>query len=143
DGQITVQWQWRRSNDWSSGRRAESNLRQVFQNDQLPLRWGTPQYTLEEGTPSGCFGGCQVSCQAACQATCESGCETSCESTCESSCQSSCEHSCQSTCESTSQGGGGCLRDGTPVTIWDEEEQTYRDIPVQDLKPGMILPGYN
>lgn len=29
------------------------------------------------------------------------------------------------------------------MTIWDEDEQVYREIPVEDLKPGMILPGYN
>lgn len=140
DGQVTVQWQWRSS---LSGRLIESTLRQVFQNDQLPLRWGAPQYTLEEGTPSGCFGGCQVSCQAACQVTCESGCEISCQSTCESACQTSCQQSCQSTCETTSQGGGGCIREGTPITIWDPDIQAYREVPVEQLQPGMILPGYN
>jgi len=35
------------------------------------------------------------------------------------------------------------LREGTPVTIWDPDLQEYREIPVEQLQPGMILPGYN
>src|SRR5690606_20595004 len=62
---------------------------------------------------------------------------------CEATCQSDCQLYCEATCELTAQGGGWCLREGTPITIWDEDTREYLEVPVQDLKPGMIVPGYN
>lgn len=114
---------------------ARIDARTVYQNEQLPIRWGRPIYTIDGGVTGGCFTGCEV--------MCESGCEVSCQSNCQSHCQTGCQVSCQSTCETTSQGGGGCLREGTPVTIWDPDLQVYREVPVEQLRPGMILPGYD
>src|SRR5690606_24153935 len=94
----------------------------VYQNDQLPLRPGLPIYSITPGgLTSGCFTSCQQTCQSSRQIECPG---------CESTCQTSCESGCQATCESSSQGGGGCIREGTPITIWDPELQAYREIPV-------------
>ena len=114
----------------------------IYQNQQYPLRLGAPVYSFGDLPPSGCFTGCQVSCESSCQASCQGSCEGSCESSCQKSCQSSCQTSCQSTCEKTSQSGGGCIREGTPIDVWDLEKQDYTTVPVEDLKPGMILPWY-
>ena len=113
----------------------------VYQIEQYPLRVGEPVYTFVTGCSSVCYTGCQVMCEVACEASCLSGCEGSCQTTCQTSCQG-CQISCQSTCEKTSQSGGGCIRAGTPIDVWDLEEQSYTTIPVEDLKPGMILPWY-
>src|SRR5690606_39792174 len=92
---------------------------------------------------AGCDTGCSASWQPTSQPAGERACETSFRHTCQLTCQTSCQPSCQSTCETTSQGGGGCIREGTPITIWDPDIQAYREVPVEELKPGMILPGYN
>jgi len=111
-----------------------SNVR-IFQNDQLPIRAGSPIYVGPfETPPPGCQLTCQISCQGSCQVSCQDGCE--------GSCQTGCQTSCQATCEKTSQSGGGCIRQGTPVEVWDLEAQEYITVPVEDLKPGMILPWY-
>ena len=115
--------------------------RRIWQNDQLPLRVGNPAYAVG-GSVGGCYTGCQVSCEGTCEASCQSSCQATCEDTCQASCQSSCQSSCQATCEKTSQSGGGCIRQGTPVDVWDLEKQDYITVPVEDLKPGMILPWY-
>lgn len=49
---------------------------------------------------------------------------------------------CTSTCEMRAQ-GGGCIREGTPILVWDPESRVYKEVPVEQLQPGMILPGYN
>src|SRR5690606_30454094 len=64
--------------------------RRVYQNEQLPIRWGFPIYTVGEG-PIGCYVGCEVSCQASCQLTCEGSCEKSCQHNCQRSCQTNCQ----------------------------------------------------
>src|SRR5690606_4962708 len=52
-----------------TGRNFYIRSRRVHQNEQLPIRWGRPVYTVGEG-PSGCYVGCEVSCQGSCQYTC-------------------------------------------------------------------------
>src|SRR5690606_8298762 len=131
-GQNTFEIRFRRAQSSSVTMRLR-NIR-VYQNDQLPLRPGIPMYSVTPGRPAG---GCFTHCQQTCQGSSQIGCPG-----CESNCQTSCESGCQGTCESSSQGGGGCIREGTPITIWDQELQAYREIPVEQLKPGMILPGY-
>src|SRR5690606_14504290 len=108
---------------------------QVYQNSQLPIRWGMPKYAIKGQVVGGCYSGCEVSCQGSC--------ETSCQGTCEVACKTGCETSCQATCETFTQGGGGCIREGTPVTVWDGEAQEYIEVPVEQLQPGMILPFYD
>src|SRR5690606_11340986 len=103
-------------------------------NEQLSIRWGKPFYTI-----AGAAGGCYSICQVACESSCQLGCQ----GTCEAHCQVGCQVSCHATCEPTAQGGGGCIREGTPITIWDPDIQAYREVPVEQLQPGMILPGYN
>lgn len=105
------------------------------QNDQLPIRSGVPVYAgLSTAPPASCQQTCQLSCQGSCETTCQTGCEGTCED--------GCQTSCQSTCEKTSQSGGGCIREGTPIDVWDLESQEYKTVPVEELKPGMILPWY-
>src|SRR5690606_17813162 len=113
---------------------ARIDARTVYQNEQLPLRWGRPVYTIEGGMV-GCYTGCQIMCEGSCQVSCQSDCQQH--------CQTGCQTSCQSTCEKSSQGGGGCLREGTPVMVWDEELQEYRQVPVEQLQPGMVIPRYD
>jgi hypothetical protein len=124
----------------ANARRIIINRRTVYQNEQMPLRPGVPVYTVSGGI-GGCYTGCEVACESSCESSCQSGCEGSCQDTCETSCQG-CQVSCQSTCEKTSQSGGGCIREGTPIDVWDLETQDYTTVPVEDLKPGMILPWY-
>src|SRR5690606_10170451 len=115
-GQNTFAIQLRRAQSSSVTMRIR-NIR-VYQNDQLPLRPGTPIYSVTQG---GLTSGCYTHCQQTCQSSTQIGCPG-----CESNCQTSCERGCQATCESSSQGGGGCIREGTPITIWDPELQAYR-----------------
>jgi hypothetical protein len=64
----------------------------VYQNDQLPIRSGTPYYAFSpDSPPEGCISTCQKSCQEACQNSCQS-CEGSCETRCEWSCESGARH---------------------------------------------------
>src|SRR5690606_15499639 len=88
-----------------------------------------------ETPPPGCQLTCQISCQGSCQVSCQDGCE--------GSCQTGCQTSCQATCEKTSQSGGGCIREGTLIDVWDMETQEYIGVPVEELKPGMMVPHYD
>src|SRR5690606_13135585 len=132
----------------------------LYKQDDIPIVARDPSFARQysqcdyscqaacEGTcQSACQNVCQSSCQQSCQSACQTGCQDSCMVTCESDCryecQTGCQMACRSACESSSQGGGGCLRAGTPVTIWDEEAQEYRDIPVEELQVGMIMPKYD
>lgn len=139
DGDHTFEWQLAHAR----GTPTQSRNRAILQNEQLPIRYGRPQYSITEGQTSGCYSNCQLTCQETCESTCEGSCELSCEEQCQETCQYICEAICMVTCEESSQGGGGCLREGTPVTIWDADTQEYREIPVENLQRGMILPSYN
>lgn len=118
----------------SSGVFWASDSTSIGQNQRLPLRGTKPLYAVTNTSES--------SCEDACEATCQGICQESCQADCQSTCQDACQTVCQSTCEQTSQ-GGGCWVEGTPVTIQEPGTETTREIPVEQLEPGTLMPYYD
>src|SRR5690606_14339968 len=58
DGDHTFEWQLS-----AGGWNTQSRNRAIFQNEQLPIRYGRPQYSITEGQTGGCYSNCQLTCQ--------------------------------------------------------------------------------
>lgn len=114
---------------------------EILQNQRLPIRGAPAKYAVTNAIESYCDTTCERACQTTCQVGCQSSCQGACQTGCQVSCQTACQSSCQSTCERTSQGGGGCVVEGTPVTVIVDGR--YVEKPVEQVRVGDFVAAYD